>query len=48
VQLDLHISVSYQSQGAFRMMKHSYKTRIRFHAIKGVEPGFSTVSAVGD
>ena len=48
VLLDLHVSVSYQSQGAFRKVNHSYRTRIRFHAIKGVEPGFSTVSAVGD
>ena len=48
VLLDIFIRISYSSEGAISRKNYSYSTQIRFHAVKGVAPGFATVRAEGD
>ena len=46
--LDTYINLSYFSEGAFGTKNYNYSTQFRFHSVRGVEPGFSTVKAEGN
>jgi len=46
--LDMYIKLSYSGEGAIGRNNYYYSTQIRFHAAKGVAPGFSPVKAEGN
>jgi hypothetical protein len=48
VLLDVYTRLSYTSEGALGNKKYTYSSQIRFHTVKGVAPGFTTVKAEGD
>jgi hypothetical protein len=46
--LDFYIRLSYSSEGAIWRRKFVYSCQIRFHVVRGANPGFSTTKAEGN